>query len=483
MDMPVERYRLTPALDISRVLTGLWQIADMERRHLVDVEQASRALAAYVDAGLTTFDMADHYGSAEEIVGRFLQRHGNRNEVQILTKWVPKPRRLARADVRAAVDRSLQRLRLETIDVLQFHAWNYADPSWLDCLSWLDELCAEGKVGSLGVTNFDTAHLQIAIRSGIRIVSNQVCYSLLDQRPRARMAPFCREHGIALLAYGTIAGGLLSDRWLNRPESDRAALDSWSEMKYARFVDVAGGWAALQRVLLALHSVANRHGVSMANVAARYILDQPGVSGVIIGARLGQREHIADTLRLFTTSLSADDRLEIEAALSALEPIPGDCGDEYRRPPFLTASGDLSHHVDEQPSPYAVSSSRGGREVVSTGTQWEAVAGFCRALRRGNRIWISGTTATHGSRIIGGVDAAAQMHFIVDKIEGALQSLGAQLTDVVRTRVYLRRLSDWETVARVHGERFREIQPANTLVQAGIVGDEYLVEVDAEAEV
>ena len=118
-----------------------------------------------------------------------------------------------------------------------------------------------------------------------------------------------------------------------------------------------------------------------------------------------------------------------------------------------------------------------------TGTQWESLAGFSRAVRRGNRIWISGTTAAHGARVIGGSDAAAQTHFVVDKVEGALQSLGAHLVDVVRTRIYVRHLSDWEQVARVHGERFREIRPANTLVQAGIVGDDYLVEMDADAEV
>ena len=83
----------------------------------------------------------------------------------------------------------------------------------------------------------------------------------------------------------------------------------------------------------------------------------------------------------------------------------------------------------------------------------------------------------------GGSDPAAQTHFVIDKIEGALQSLGARLEDVVRTRVYVNRIEDWEPVARVHGERFRDIRPANTLVQAGLIGDEYLVEMEAEAVV
>jgi enamine deaminase RidA (YjgF/YER057c/UK114 family) len=75
------------------------------------------------------------------------------------------------------------------------------------------------------------------------------------------------------------------------------------------------------------------------------------------------------------------------------------------------------------------------------------------------------------------------VHFVIDKIEGALQSLGSRLEDVVRTRVYVRDIADWEAVARVHGERFGEIQPANTLVEAGLVGDGYLVEMEVDAVV
>lgn len=121
--------------------------------------------------------------------------------------------------------------------------------------------------------------------------------------------------------------------------------------------------------------------------------------------------------------------------------------------------------------------------MALSGTPWEALAGYARAVRVGDRILVSGTTATHGGRLIGGADAAAQFHFAVDKLEGALRSLGGRLEDVVRTRVYVRDLADWEAVARAHGARFREISPANTLVQAGLVGEGYLVELEAEAVV
>ena len=118
-----------------------------------------------------------------------------------------------------------------------------------------------------------------------------------------------------------------------------------------------------------------------------------------------------------------------------------------------------------------------------SGTIWEDLAGFSRATRVGDRILVSGTTATHGDRVIGGADPASQAHFCMDKIEGAIRSLGGRLEDVVRTRVYIRNMSDWEPVSRAHGARFGHIQPANTLIQAGIIGDEYLVEMEAEAVV
>ncbi|MEW6320127.1 MAG: aldo/keto reductase [Acidobacteriota bacterium] len=477
----VERRELAPGFSISRVLTGLWQMADQERDgRSIDLARAAAAMRPYVEAGLTTFDMADHYGSSELVAG--LYRSGAPGSAELCTKWVPKPGAVTKAEAREAVARALTRLRTDRLDLLQYHAWNYADPAWLETLFHLQELKAEGLIAHLGLTNVDTAHLRVVISSGIEIASNQVSFSLLDQRAAGGLAPFCAAHGVHLLAYGTLAGGWLTERWIGQPEPDWERTGTWSQMKYGRFLRVAGGWNALQQVLAAAAAVAARHGVSIANVASRFILEQPGVAGVIVGARLGERDHIADTLRLFSFTLTDADRAELGRALAALAPIPGDCGDEYRRPPFLTAAGNLSHHLDEMPAPYATQPGPGGRTLCLSGTVWEPLAGFARAVRLGNRIHVSGTTATLGSRAIGGADPAAQTHFVIDKIEGALQSLGASLADVVRTRVYVRRVDDWEAVARAHGARFRGIMPANTLVAASLVGDEYLVEIEAEAE-
>jgi len=122
------------------------------------------------------------------------------------------------------------------------------------------------------------------------------------------------------------------------------------------------------------------------------------------------------------------------------------------------------------------------RRAVSSGTPWEAIAGYARAVRVGNRILVSGTSATGpDGAVVGAGNPAAQTRFILDKIETAIEQLGGTLQDVVRTRIYLRQLADVEPVARAHGHRFGQIQPANTLVQAHLVGDEYLVEIEAEA--
>ena len=479
-----ERWELAPDLSISRVLTGLWQIADMERDgQQLDLVATAREMEPYIKAGLTTFDMADHYGSAEEIAGFFTREHGS-EAVQTLTKWVPKPGPSTREEVREAVELSLRRMQTERLDLLQFHAWNYADPSYLDTLFYLQELKDEGMILHLGLTNTDTAHLRMIVNSGIRITSNQVCFSLLDQRAQAHgMIDLCRKHGITLLAFGALAGGFLTERWLNQPEPAQDELETWSEMKYRRFIREAGGWGNLQGLLRVVHAIAERHSVSMANVVCRYVLDQPAVGGIIIGARLGLSEHRDDNMRIFEFVLDDADKAEIIAAVDRLRPIPGDCGDEYRRPPYLTASGDLSHHLESMPAPYEAKPGTDGKTRVFSGTVWEDLAGFSRAIRQENRIFISGTTATHGDQVIGGSDPVSQTHFVIDKIDGALQSLGACLDDVIRTRVYIQDMAHWEPISNAHGMRFRNIKPANTLVQAGIIGSEYLVEIEAEARV
>ena len=481
---------LAPGLEISRIVTGLWQVADMERGGAeLPRGAAAAAMADYARAGFDTFDMADHYGSAEEIAGEFLAgvRSGKFAAAAMpraFTKWCPEPGPMDAATVRAGVQRSLERLRLDRIDLLQLHWWSWMHPQYLDAVKALRALQTEGRIGDIGVTNVDTDHLRVLVAQGTPIVSNQISFSLIDRRAAGAMTAFCLAGGIRLLAYGTLAGGFLADRWVGAPEP--AEIGDWSKMKYLRFIWATGGWGVFQTLLGALAAVARRHRVSVSNVAVRWVLRQRSVAAVIVGARLGEREHRADNLRVFSFALDDDDTARIDAALAKCAPIPGDCGDEYRRPPFLTASGDLGHHLSSVPPVFKAVAlpGRPGRSRIDSGSMWEPVCGYSRAVRAGARICVSGTTATHGAgEIVGKGDAAAQTVYILDKIAAAIASLGGHLEDVVRTRIYLRDAGQWEAVSRVHGRYFGEIRPANTMIEVSRLIGGYDVEIEAEAEV
>lgn len=477
----IPRITLSESLSIPRVLHGLWQIADMEKDgDTVDPEMGASALAAYASAGFDGFDMADHYGTAEDIAGRFLSRSDRSQTAACLTKWCPDPGYWTSDDIRAALHKSFKRLGQETIDLMQFHWWHYPHPGYLDCLREMAQMKSEGAFRAIGLTNTDTDHLALILNEGIPIATNQVCLSLLDNRATGRMATLCTDYDVKLLCYGALAGGYLTDRWLDHPEPPPP--QDWSAMKYRRFIDAVGGWDALQRVLKAARKVADRHYCSIATVATRWVLDQPCVGAVIVGVRLGGKTHLTDTEKVFNIALSDDDHAILKQAMDTLTPIAGDCGDEYRKPPFLTASGDLSHHIASLPPAFQTREIAPGRKIVDSGSVWEDICGFSRAMRVGDRILVSGTTATHSDgRAIAPGNAELQTVYILDKIQAAIEALGGSMRDVVRTRVYLDKESDWEPVSHAHGRVFQDIRPANTLFEIGRLIDGYAVEIEAEA--
>lgn len=331
------RYQFTDDMTICRVLNGMWQVSGAHGR--IDPERAVPEMFEYDAAGFSTWDLADHYGPAEDLIGEYRRRFAARfgaarlAEIQAFTKWVPRPGAMTRRVVEDAINRSLKRMNVERLDLLQFHWWDYDDPSYLDALQHMADLQREGKIRHLALTNFDTERLKIITDNGIRIVSNQVQYSLVDMRPDLKMAAYCREHGITLLTYGTVLGGLLSEKYLGRAEPGRSELNTASLQKYRNMVDAWGGWSLFQELLVALKSIADKCHVSIANLGVRYILDRPAVAGVIVGTRLSVTEHIADNARVFGFSLDDDDRNAIEAVLAKsrdLMKLIGDCGDEYR---------------------------------------------------------------------------------------------------------------------------------------------------------
>ncbi|PFX27008.1 uncharacterized protein LOC111328194 [Stylophora pistillata] len=332
--------RLKNGLEIRRILNGMWQVSGSHGP--INPNKASREMFKYYDAGLTTFDMADIYGPAEDIFGDFLEHlkaergEESAGKVQALTKWVPQPGPVTRGITKGRVRLAMKRMGVDKLDMLQFHWWDYSDDRYLDALTYLSELQAEGLIGEIALTNFDTQHLMEILKRGISISTNQVQYSIIDRRPEVKMVELCREHGIKLLAYGTLGGGLISDQYLNQKEPvRRSELPTASLAKYKQMIDAWGSWELFQELLSSLSEVAQAHNSTIANVACRYILDKPEVAGIIIGCRFGVpgAEHIEENLKLLDLELTSEEIQKIEQTLSKgndLFETTGDCGDEYR---------------------------------------------------------------------------------------------------------------------------------------------------------
>lgn len=330
-------YQLASDLRICRILNGMWQVAG--GHGTIDHNLALADMLRYHDAGFTSWDLADIYGPAEDFIGEFrrllLTLKGNEEieRIQSLTKWVPQPGKITRSMVNENIEKSLRRMNVGTLDLLQFHWWDYNDPYYIDALKYLSDLKDKGIINHIGLTNFDTEHMQIIMDSGSKIISNQVQFSIIDQRPEVKMLSFCQRHNVSLLAYGSICGGLISERYLGKSEPSKVELNTLSLRKYKKMIDAWGGWNLFQDLLTSLKRVGQKHGVSIANVATSYILKKPQVGGVIIGARLGIVEHISDNTQVFGFILDKSDQDEIDSVCenaNDLFEIIGDCGDEYR---------------------------------------------------------------------------------------------------------------------------------------------------------
>jgi len=329
--------KLASDLEICKILNGMWQVAGGHGK--IDSESAISEMISYHDSGFTTWDMADIYGPAEEYIGEFRRRlakikgEDELDKIQALTKFVPNPGLMTREIVEHYIDKSIQKMNVKEIDLVQFHWWDYSDTSYLDALHHLFTLQDEKKIRHVGLTNFDTERIEIMVENGFKLSSNQVQYSIIDQRPEIKMVPFCQKHDIKLLCYGTLLGGFLSENYKKKPEPTRSQLYTSSLQKYKNMIDAWGGWALFQELLAILYDIAKKHDSSIANVAAKYILDKPSVAGVIIGTRLGISEHRQDNARVFSLNLDKEDKENIKSVTSRSQDLflsIGDCGDEYR---------------------------------------------------------------------------------------------------------------------------------------------------------
>jgi aryl-alcohol dehydrogenase-like predicted oxidoreductase len=308
----IPRASLPGGYSISRLIKGGWHLGG--DHGAIDAEQARRDMATFAEAGITTFDCADIYPGVEELIGAFRGSYPPlAARCQVHTKLVPDLSDLPTVDrhyVEKIVDRSLKRLGMERLDLVQFHWWDFAVPRYVETALALEELRRAGKVARIGVTNFDTPHLKELLDAGVPVLVHQLQYSVLDQRPKGAMVGLCQEHGIALLCYGTVAGGFLSERWLGKPEPTEP-LSNRSLIKYKLIIDDFGGWRLFQELLQALARIASRHETDIASIATRLVLDRPGVAAAIVGAT--NTSHLQAHSRIGALRLDGSDLAAIAA--------------------------------------------------------------------------------------------------------------------------------------------------------------------------
>ena len=353
-DLPrAEHIELSPGYSVSRVINGCWQLSDGHALDApIDFDDVTRAFFELVERGFTTFDCGDIYTGVEEFLGTFVARlkrgEGpvSADDIQIHTKYVPDLDILADVTFKhteSIIDRSLRRLGRDTLDLVQFHWWDYQVPGYVETALDLVKLKEKGKIRNIGVTNFDAPHLKEIVDAGVPVVSCQSQYSLFDRRPEHALAAYCESAGIKHVCYGTLAGGLLAKRWEHVGE---ITPETRSQVKYLQVLEDSVGYEGYQKLLSLLEEIAGHYGVSVSNVATKYILGRPSVACAIVGVR--NSRHIADNCKLFGFELSDDDDAAITAFLDAYPRLEGDCYTLERESPRYKSIIHMNVNEEEQ---------------------------------------------------------------------------------------------------------------------------------------
>lgn len=330
----MERTEIRPGYSISKVIKGGWHLAGGHGK--IDENKALDDMYEFVKAGITTFDCADIYTGVEDLIGKFRKKYkdefrsGDLLPIQVHTKYVPDYGALAtlkKEDTVKIIDRSLRRLRVEQLDLVQFAWWDYQFPRYLETAVHLSELQNSGKIKYIGVTNFDTSRIKEMLDAGVEISANQVQYSVLDHRVETHMTALAQKHNIPYLCYGTVAGGFLSDRYLGASDP-KQPLENRSLTKYRLIIDEYGSYDLFQELLRVLREIADKYNVGIAEIASKYILQKPMVGGVIVGAR--NSKHLQSLRKLDSFSLDEDDLNKI-SKITSLSKGPNGAFNELER--------------------------------------------------------------------------------------------------------------------------------------------------------
>jgi len=326
---------MAPGLSVSRIVKGCWQLSGGHKgdrgSDRTSGKGAQEDFALFREAGITTVDTADIYGPSEAIIGGYIKTmdaDAAQRDLQVLTKccfFSAGDMKNPSVDaIRKRVQNSTSSLAGRVPELVQLYWHDYRSPNYAQAAVSLTALKEEGLLRHVGATNFDTQRMGEMIRAGGEVVQNQVQYSLLDRRPAGKMTQFCVDKGVTLLPYGTVGGGFLSDRYLGMGAGEASkTINTYSKSKYASVIEQAGGWGWLQELLKTLREVADDKGTDISSVATRWVLDQPAVPAVIVGAR--NAEHVDAARGVFGFVLDGTDNAKIEAVLAKGRLAKGDC--------------------------------------------------------------------------------------------------------------------------------------------------------------
>ncbi|MBD1923519.1 aldo/keto reductase [Microcoleus sp. FACHB-831] len=280
------------------LIIGCWQLDDRSWKSISETEIA-RAIDIYQALGINTFDTADIYGRSESMLGRLLKG----SDATIFTKAVffgniPTP-----TQIRSKIENSLRNLQRDALDCVQVH-WHNPQLDFASTFATLKDFMQEGKIRRLGVTNFNTPMLEKAVQYA-PISTNQIQYSLIDRRVENSMQALCLKHNIALLPYGPLAGGFLSEKFwkVASPPSESSHARGFY---YNSMLRAHGGWQPVQNMLEALAEVAQKYDKTISQIALNWVKQQPGVAAVISGLTLN-RQQIQKNVEALSLSLDEAD--------------------------------------------------------------------------------------------------------------------------------------------------------------------------------
>jgi aryl-alcohol dehydrogenase-like predicted oxidoreductase len=306
---------MSSELNLTPLVVGCWQLDDRSWKPLPE-PAIERAIDTYFALGINCFDTADIYGRSEQVLGRLLKGR----DCQILTKAVFFSGIPSSSQIRNKIENSLRNLQRDRLDAVQIH-WHNPDLDFASTFAQFYELIEQGKILSLGVTNFNTPMLERALRYA-PIQTHQVQYSLIDRRVEQSVQALCLRHGIDLLPYGALSGGFLSGKFRGSLAPQNSP-DHARSFYYSNMIRTHGGWQPVLEMLETLDQIAQKYEKTIAQVALNWVKQQLGVRSVISGLTL-DRQQIQQNVEALTWKLAAVDVEQLSARSSALFQQTGD---------------------------------------------------------------------------------------------------------------------------------------------------------------